>query len=236
MSGIIRQDGNGRNLCAGHLAELESSAWKDDRRFRLLVADRGALSFSDLYLNTPSKAGYILRISECGDRASLGCAVYLCLQSSPAGSRSQRPAACRRNLGQQLGYCCSKARLPRPWPPRCTSLTDHSCGGNAGETTAAAGRTPGGGRPAAQGAGPHPCRLQHRVHRSVLTSRLLQSPDSKVCMAKPQRCSMHVELHGGHCSRPANSLHAVRCELSREIWHFGLIRTDQCSKQGLMNS
>lgn len=42
---------------AGHLAELESTAWKDDRRFRILVADAGALSFSDLYLNTPTKVG-----------------------------------------------------------------------------------------------------------------------------------------------------------------------------------
>ena len=40
---------------AGHLAELESTAWKDDRRFRVLVADAGALSFADLYLNTPTK-------------------------------------------------------------------------------------------------------------------------------------------------------------------------------------
>ncbi len=40
---------------AGHLAELETAAWKDDRRFRLLMVDGGALSFSDLYLNTPSK-------------------------------------------------------------------------------------------------------------------------------------------------------------------------------------
>jgi hypothetical protein len=42
---------------AGHLAELESTAWKDDRRFRVLVADAGALSFADLYLNTPTKVG-----------------------------------------------------------------------------------------------------------------------------------------------------------------------------------
>ena len=41
--------------CAGHLAELETAGWKDDRRFRLLTVDRGALSFSDLYFNTPTK-------------------------------------------------------------------------------------------------------------------------------------------------------------------------------------
>lgn len=45
---------NSRHV-TGHLAELESTAWKDDRRFRVLVADAGALSFADLYLNTPTK-------------------------------------------------------------------------------------------------------------------------------------------------------------------------------------
>jgi len=33
----------------GNLAELESTAWKDERRFRVVVADRGALAFCDLY-------------------------------------------------------------------------------------------------------------------------------------------------------------------------------------------
>ena len=35
------------------LAELESAAWKDDRRFRILALDFGAFSFIDLYLHTP---------------------------------------------------------------------------------------------------------------------------------------------------------------------------------------
>ena len=30
-------------------------AWKDDRRFRLLSVDAGVLSFTDLFLHTPSK-------------------------------------------------------------------------------------------------------------------------------------------------------------------------------------
>jgi hypothetical protein len=47
-----------QSLVAGHLAELESTAWKDDRRFRVLVADAGALSFADLYLNTPTKVSW----------------------------------------------------------------------------------------------------------------------------------------------------------------------------------
>lgn len=34
---------------AGNLAELESTAWKDERRFRIVVADRGALAFCELY-------------------------------------------------------------------------------------------------------------------------------------------------------------------------------------------
>jgi len=42
-------------ISTGHLAELETAGWKDDRRFRLLAADRGTLSFSDLYFNTPTK-------------------------------------------------------------------------------------------------------------------------------------------------------------------------------------
>ena len=37
----------------GYLAELETAAWKDDRRFRLLAVDRGALSFADLFFHTP---------------------------------------------------------------------------------------------------------------------------------------------------------------------------------------
>ena len=40
---------------AAHLAELEAAGWKDDRRFRVLTVDRGTLSFSDLYFNTPTK-------------------------------------------------------------------------------------------------------------------------------------------------------------------------------------
>ena len=37
----------------GHLAELETAAWKDDRRFRVLALDAGALSFADYYFHTP---------------------------------------------------------------------------------------------------------------------------------------------------------------------------------------
>ncbi len=40
---------------AGHMAELENAAWKDDRRFRLLSIDGGVLSFVDLFMHTPSK-------------------------------------------------------------------------------------------------------------------------------------------------------------------------------------
>ena len=40
---------------AGHMAELENAAWKDDRRFRLLSVDGGVLSFVDLFMHTPSK-------------------------------------------------------------------------------------------------------------------------------------------------------------------------------------
>jgi hypothetical protein len=40
---------------ADGLAELETAAWKDDRRFRLLSVDGGVLSFADLFFNTPSR-------------------------------------------------------------------------------------------------------------------------------------------------------------------------------------
>jgi len=40
---------------AGHLAELETAAWKDDRRFRVISADQGVLSFVDLFMHTPNK-------------------------------------------------------------------------------------------------------------------------------------------------------------------------------------
>lgn len=37
------------------MAELETAAWKDDRRFRLLSLDGGVLTFSDLLFHTPSR-------------------------------------------------------------------------------------------------------------------------------------------------------------------------------------
>ena len=40
---------------AGRLLEMETAAWKDDRRFRLLTIDNGTLSFTDLMFNTPGK-------------------------------------------------------------------------------------------------------------------------------------------------------------------------------------
>ena len=40
---------------AGRMAELESAAWKDDRRFRIMSVDQGVLSFVDLFMHTPSK-------------------------------------------------------------------------------------------------------------------------------------------------------------------------------------
>ena len=42
-------------LYAGHLAELEATAWKDERRFRLLSLDGGDLAFADLSFHTPSR-------------------------------------------------------------------------------------------------------------------------------------------------------------------------------------
>lgn len=40
---------------AGVLTELETAAWKDARRFRVLAVDSGHLSFADYYLQTPSR-------------------------------------------------------------------------------------------------------------------------------------------------------------------------------------
>ena len=40
---------------AGIMAELESTAWKDDRRFRIITLDAGTFSFADLHFQTPSK-------------------------------------------------------------------------------------------------------------------------------------------------------------------------------------
>ncbi|RMZ56666.1 hypothetical protein APUTEX25_002755 [Auxenochlorella protothecoides] len=42
---------------SGHLAELETAAWKDDRRFRLLAVDGGLLSFQDLFFHAPGSPG-----------------------------------------------------------------------------------------------------------------------------------------------------------------------------------
>ena len=46
---------------AGHMAELENAAWKDDRRFRVLTFDKGALAFTDFFFHTPTKPN-----SSCG--------------------------------------------------------------------------------------------------------------------------------------------------------------------------
>lgn len=37
------------------MAELESTAWKDDRRFRIITLDAGSFNFADLHFQTPSK-------------------------------------------------------------------------------------------------------------------------------------------------------------------------------------
>ena len=37
------------------LAELETAAWKDDRRFRILTLDNGTTSFADLFFHSPTK-------------------------------------------------------------------------------------------------------------------------------------------------------------------------------------
>ena len=42
-------------MYTGKLLELETAAWKDDRRFRLMTVDNGTFSFTDLMFNTPSK-------------------------------------------------------------------------------------------------------------------------------------------------------------------------------------
>ncbi|KAL3155831.1 hypothetical protein ABBQ32_012842 [Trebouxia sp. C0010 RCD-2024] len=44
-----------RSLAPGRLLELETAAWKDDRRFRLLTVDNGTFAFTDLMFNTPGK-------------------------------------------------------------------------------------------------------------------------------------------------------------------------------------
>ncbi|EIE20379.1 Metallo-dependent phosphatase [Coccomyxa subellipsoidea C-169] len=44
-----------------HMAELENAAWKDDRRFRVLTFDKGALAFTDFFFHTPTKPN-----SSCG--------------------------------------------------------------------------------------------------------------------------------------------------------------------------
>jgi hypothetical protein len=40
-----------------YLTELETAAWKDDRRFRIITVDSGCLSFGDFYFKT----SYIVR-------------------------------------------------------------------------------------------------------------------------------------------------------------------------------
>ncbi len=68
------------------MAELETSAWKDDRRFRLLALDRGALTFADLFFHAPgtprrpSRREDVMAVKENGARESrcgkgVGCGV-----------------------------------------------------------------------------------------------------------------------------------------------------------------
>ena len=40
---------------AGCLLDLETAAWKNDRRFRILSIDGSRLAFSDLFFHTPNK-------------------------------------------------------------------------------------------------------------------------------------------------------------------------------------
>lgn len=43
-----------RHVAGHHLAELETSAWLDDRRFRLMCFTNDTMAFSDLYFHTAS--------------------------------------------------------------------------------------------------------------------------------------------------------------------------------------
>lgn len=43
-------------------ADLESTAWKDDRRFRLLAVDHGQLTFVDLFFHTPRSPAQVRRV------------------------------------------------------------------------------------------------------------------------------------------------------------------------------
>jgi hypothetical protein len=51
------------------LIELETGAWKDDRRFRIAAIDGGAMSFIDLYLHTPSSPVMSHRRKDAAQRA-----------------------------------------------------------------------------------------------------------------------------------------------------------------------
>jgi hypothetical protein len=51
------------------LIELETGAWKDDRRFRIAALDGGAMSFIDLYLHTPSSPDMSYRRKDGPQRA-----------------------------------------------------------------------------------------------------------------------------------------------------------------------
>ena len=51
----VTRDSGWLGTRAAHLAELETAAWKDDRRFRLLSLDGGDLAFVDLSFHTPSR-------------------------------------------------------------------------------------------------------------------------------------------------------------------------------------
>ena len=42
-----------------YLTELETAAWKDDRRFRVLAADHGCMSFADFHFNTRSSPRFV---------------------------------------------------------------------------------------------------------------------------------------------------------------------------------
>ena len=58
-----------------HLAELESSAWLNDRRFRLMCFTGSSLAFSDLYFHSSSNPVKEHQAAFAHDALGLGFAV-----------------------------------------------------------------------------------------------------------------------------------------------------------------
>lgn len=93
-------------LLSGHLAELETAAWKDDRRFRVVTVDGGVTSFIELYFDTPTKVQQARWVGGEHGGVAAGAAL-VAAAAAAAGATSEMTPAAAEGGGQGEGYSIS---------------------------------------------------------------------------------------------------------------------------------